>query len=196
MKFRLRPTRNVRFYDNMQIPPAISISISLNSGRWTKKRKRTIYSFSFFLKEKETSIYPDHSWHDVRPVTERVPVCSWKESHGHVASGLTWNRAPISAMFLASFLFSIFFFFPRCDLDVVPMILIHHTTSHPRLLPPWISTTRARVIKLEFARGRLTFSSSIATIAACFFPLLFLFLSIFVLLYHSGGSRWNCTDFE
>lgn len=73
---------------------------------------------------------------------------------------------------------SVFYFFsPRCDLDVVPVILIHHTTAHPRLLPRRISTTRARVIKLEFARGRLTFSSSIATIAACFFPSFFYLFS-------------------
>ena len=169
----------------------------------SEKKEKKINFFLLFLPEgkRNLSIYPDHSWHDARPVTEKMSVCSWKESHGHVASVLTWNRAPISAMFLASFLFSIFlsfffffFFWPGCDLDVVPVILIHHTTAHPRLLPRRISTTRARVIKLEFARGRLTFSSSIATIAAYFLPLFF-FLSIFVLLYHSG-SRWNCTDLE
>jgi hypothetical protein len=90
---------------------------------------------------------------------------------------------------ISVFYFYLFFFFPRCDLDVVPVILIHHTTSHPRLLPRWISTTRARVIKLEFARGRLTFSSSIATIAACFFPLLFFFFYLFSFCFITVEGR-------
>ena len=81
----------------------------------SEKKEKKINFFLLFLPEgkRNLSIYPDHSWHDARPVTEKMSVCSWKESHGHVASVLTWNRAPISAMFLASFLFSIFlsFFF-------------------------------------------------------------------------------------
>ena len=84
----------------------------------------------------------------------------------------------ISVLYFSLFFF-FFFFWPGCDLDVVPVILIHHTTAHPRLLPRRISTTRARVIKLEFARGRLTFSSSIATIAAYFLPLFFFYLFSF-----------------